>query len=363
MDFELQKIIELCREPMMVLENKTICKMNLPAQALFPDLQLGCSAIGTIPEHILSDPAESFFSSIAINGKQHAVSALRNASMLLLSFSAAPSPAELRGCLSDSQMSRMMSALFNINLSAERVFSGMEPSVFQNPDTQKYYSAFMHNYFILKHRLSSLNTFFSLAENSMMIIPRHTDLVALCRDITASTNIFVKESFPEIEFVCTLETLPAQLDAPKVELLILNLLSNALKNTPKGGFIRLGLAKSGENAVISVDDSGSGIPPEKLQHIFLYSDRHMDENNLSDAGGGIGLGLCHSIAEKHGGSLILESRRGMGTSVRVLLPLTMPGSAIFRNELPPYENGGMGILFSELCDVLDMQAYKPKFSD
>lgn len=357
MDNKLLKIIELNRDPMLAAEEERICCMNTAAKELFPNVEPGCNARILLPEHILLEPSESFLTSILVDGRSYSVSACRDGNTLLVSLAAGKSAAELRGCFSDSLLSGMMSALFNIQLSAERLSAKLDP---EDTEARKYCAAFYHNYYSLNHRLSNMNTLCSLSDNSMSVVYRCVDLATFCRDLVASTNLIVGDEHPKIEFSCSAESLPACVDTPKVEQLILNLLSNALRYTPKGGTTRLRLAKSGSSAVISVDDSGCGISPELLKNIFSSYEKRLDERRLTDPGsGGLGLGICRCIAEKHGGAMILESRMGAGTSVRVLLPLHHPGETVLRTDSADYENGGMRVLLSELCDVLDLRSYGP----
>ena len=64
------------------------------------------------------------------------------------------------------------------------------------------------------------------------------------------------------------------------------------------------------------------------------------------------------IAEKHGGTLILESREGEGTDVRVLLPLMPPGMMDLMSAGPAYSNGGMTAVLTELSELLDAEIYR-----
>ena len=93
----------------------------------------------------------------------------------------------------------------------------------------------------------------------------------------------------------------------------------------EGFGLSLRLARAGEEVVITVADTGEGIPPEHLPHVcerFYRVDaaRSRDQGQRS-AGCGLGLAIAQSIAQAHGGTLSLESEVGRGTIVRVTLPL------------------------------------------
>jgi len=116
------------------------------------------------------------------------------------------------------------------------------------------------------------------------------------------------------------------LDAARFrEQLLGNLLSNALKFTPEGGDIHLRSRGEGGAALIEVSDSGVGIPPEKLPHIF---DKYYQVGpDARSKGAGLGLSIAREIAEAHGGHIDVESAPGEGTTFRIVLPLRQPASA------------------------------------
>ncbi len=361
MDNALQNLLELSRDPMLALKGGRILMMNTAAENAFPDRRVGDPASGFLPEFVLFDPTESFLTTASIRGVRYTVSALRSDGVLYLSMAAEASAPLIRGCLSDSAMTEMRSALFNIGLSAERLHVGLDPA---DAEKQKCFGALYHNYFTLSRRLGDLCVLCALSEDSMGLVLRHTDLVHLCGDLVSSTSLLLRDRFARMEFVTELESLPACVDARKIERLLTKLLTNALDHTPRDGLVRLRLAKSGANALISVDDNGCGIPPARLKNVFHSFQNRLDRESLSHAGGGgLGLALCSLIAEKHGGTLLLESREGEGTAVRLLLPLSPPASDGLESEAAPYANGGMTLLLTELSGLLDAADYARGFPD
>lgn len=97
---------------------------------------------------------------------------------------------------------------------------------------------------------------------------------------------------------------------------LFNLLSNANRHTANGS-IFLTAWRDGKDVMISVRDTGSGIEPELLPHIF---ERHV--RGESGEGTGLGLAICRSIASLHGGTIDIDSVVGMGSEVRITLPVT-----------------------------------------
>jgi signal transduction histidine kinase len=96
-----------------------------------------------------------------------------------------------------------------------------------------------------------------------------------------------------------------------------NLLGNAIKFTPEGGNIRLRVTQSGNEVMVSVADTGVGIDPADLQHVF---DRFWRARDTTAKGAGLGLFIAFGIIEAHGGRIWAESELGVGTKVTFALP-------------------------------------------
>lgn len=111
-------------------------------------------------------------------------------------------------------------------------------------------------------------------------------------------------------------------NADYLKQLILILLDNAFKYTPSGGEVRVDAALVNGRARITVSDTGSGIDPADLPHIF---DRFYRGKNTGGATGtGLGLTIARWVAEQHGGTLEVESARGRGSNFSVWLPVSEP---------------------------------------
>ena len=112
--------------------------------------------------------------------------------------------------------------------------------------------------------------------------------------------------------------LPAILvDTPRIRQVMSNLLGNAVKFTPEGGTIRVSAAPSGRWVTISVADSGLGIPPEHIAHVF---DWMWQVPGTSRTGAGLGLAIAKAITEAHGGTISVESELDKGSVFSLSLP-------------------------------------------
>jgi heavy metal sensor kinase len=110
-------------------------------------------------------------------------------------------------------------------------------------------------------------------------------------------------------------------DRLKLRQLFLNILDNAIRYTPGGGSISGSLVRRDGRAVVSIGDTGVGIPAEHLPFIFDRFYRVDKVRSNAEGGTGLGLAIAVSIAKMHGGEIEVESRVGEGTTFRILLPL------------------------------------------
>ena len=118
------------------------------------------------------------------------------------------------------------------------------------------------------------------------------------------------------------EDLPFHGDEELLKRLVLNLLHNAVTYTPAGGSIRVMLSQEGDNACLTVSDTGIGIAPENIGRVFDRFYRVNKARSRSDGGSGLGLSIAKLAVEAHEGRVEIESYLGRGTKLTVLLPLS-----------------------------------------
>jgi signal transduction histidine kinase len=111
------------------------------------------------------------------------------------------------------------------------------------------------------------------------------------------------------------------LDPLRLEQILTNLLSNALRYTPAGGQVELALASTPTTVLVRVHDSGPGIPPESLPYIFGRFYRVDKSRTRLEGGSGLGLAIARQLARAHGGDLIVANHPSGGAVFTLILPL------------------------------------------
>ena len=114
---------------------------------------------------------------------------------------------------------------------------------------------------------------------------------------------------------------PVYGDRNRLKQVLLNLLTNAVKYNQKGGLVRVSVSAEGSEAVLSVTDTGRGIPPESLPRVFERFYRGPDQE-AATAGTGLGLAIAKRIVESNQGTIGVTSEAGKGSVFTVRLPLT-----------------------------------------
>ena len=131
----------------------------------------------------------------------------------------------------------------------------------------------------------------------------------------------------QIELICPKEVEPILGDADRIERVVTNLLSNALKYSDSGSPIAVAIQTDGDRVTVSVRDAGRGISAKDLPHIFDRAYRAGNAASRAPGSFGLGLYIAHGIVEEHGGRIWAESELGVGTTVSFSLPIDTPNTS------------------------------------
>jgi heavy metal sensor kinase len=215
----------------------------------------------------------------------------------------------------------------------------LEVALFTAKTTEQYREA-MFNALTDIDRLSQIVRallLLSQAESGQLALQRSrvnlkdivTDIVEQFQIVAEAAGVRLFESAPDD---CIIDA-----DHVQIERLLTNLLSNAIKFTPEGGEVRTTLRLSEDRAILTIEDTGRGIPAEHLPHIFDRFYRVPGSGTAPGPEQGLGLGLSFVawIVRAHEGKIDVESTPGKGTTFTISLALAapeVPGSAVARTD-------------------------------
>ena len=356
---ELATIFELYREAILAVNDGKVIYMNRTARKLFPSGLYRDALFSVFPKEYLEAESEIFACTVNINGADVSavISALEGAKLISLLIpetkpdEASIVPFERANAAIKNAMAvfSMASGLLSRQIEADG-----------NVDLNRYCAMLSHSY----HSLLRITENFAQVCGSLStdIHPGVFDLAELCTDLIHTVSCLVSNRGIDIALNKSLSQLRIYGDPNGIERMLLNLLSNSLKNTDDGGRITLSLSESKGRAILTVSDTGRGILPEIMTTLF---NRYTAPSDLDEepSGAGLGLSIVRQTAAMYGGTVMAESRQGRGTRVTVMLPVTAPDSAGFKTQVTEYESRSLSTVLTQLSDVLGYECYFTKYMD
>ena len=152
------------------------------------------------------------------------------------------------------------------------------------------------------------------------------DVAEVVDRATAATAPLFETSGLELRRDVNPDLPPVEGDPHRLAQVVINLLSNAVKFTPQGSVTVRAAAADGAGVVVSVADTGTGIPPEDQGRVFEQFAQAGDTLSETPRGTGLGLSICRQIVEHHGGRIWLESEPGKGSTFSFSLPVAVAAS-------------------------------------
>jgi signal transduction histidine kinase len=183
--------------------------------------------------------------------------------------------------------------------------------------------------------VAMLNTLMDIseAETGTMALRRETtDLTDLVRQTVDLYEDLADERGVRI-VPRTTDEVTVSVDRNRMRQVLANLLDNALKYTPRGGQVEIAASRQGSEALLTVIDTGVGIPADELPHI--WNRLYRGDKSRSTRGLGLGLSLVKAIVEAHGGRVDVHSTPGEGASFELRLPAEPGGAGILQANLSP----------------------------
>ena len=189
---------------------------------------------------------------------------------------------------------------------------GMIDGVYARDDAQL--TPLLEQTKVMARLLDDLRTL-SVAEARQLRLHREPIApAAIVREVAAAFQRRAEEAGVRL-IVDAPDLLDIEVDPMRIRQVLDNLVANALRYAPPGGWVKIAVAQSGDGVSFSVSDNGPGIPPDQLAHIF---DRFV---KAADSGGsGLGLAIARSLVEAHGGAISASSPARSGVTFQVDLP-------------------------------------------
>lgn len=156
-------------------------------------------------------------------------------------------------------------------------------------------------------------------ENQVNLDYKPVDLRALVEEVCKHAEILAEEKNIKI-IIAFLEPIEIKGDEVRLRQMVWNVLQNGIKYTQQGGELKISLQNEGDFALLTIQDTGIGIPEEDLPLIFNRFYRVDKARTRDEGGSGLGLSICRQIAEAHKGKIEVESKLGLGTRFKIRLP-------------------------------------------
>lgn len=173
----------------------------------------------------------------------------------------------------------------------------------------------------MRHLVEDALSLAAVQAGRLRLTRRPTDVAALVRRNVATNAILAQGKGIALALTAADGLPAAAIDPAKVEQVLNNLLANAIKYSDRGASIRIGVEMEGDRLRLRVADSGRGIPEAMRDRLFQPFARSGTPGTAGETTVGLGLYICRTIVEGHGGSIHVDSDPGRGCTVTVELPL------------------------------------------
>jgi signal transduction histidine kinase len=216
--------------------------------------------------------------------------------------------------------------LASLRALSEALADGM---VEDEPTRQRYYATMRSQIGLLSHLIDGLFELAKIEAGAWHVEPLRVSPGDLLSDTLEGLLPQARERGVDLSGSVAPDAAPVLAEAQQIERVLGNLVTNALRHTPAGGSIALRVYADSRpqtadrrqpSVVFEVADTGEGIAPQDLPHVFERFYRSEKSRSRSTGGAGLGLAIARGIVEAHGGRIWAESEPGRGTTMRFTLP-------------------------------------------
>jgi signal transduction histidine kinase len=204
--------------------------------------------------------------------------------------------------------------------SIQAILEALSDGILDNPEEEKrYLETAQRNVQTLSALIDDLFQMAQIDAGGLPINQSLNSLSDLISDTLESFSQIAQKRDLSITGNVDADVDPVYMDVQLIGRVLDNLVSNAIRFTPAGGSINITAQRKGEKANIIVQDTGEGIPPEDIPHVFESFYRGEKSRSRATGGAGLGLAIAQGIIQAHGGDIQIDSEIGVGTSFNITL--------------------------------------------
>ncbi len=346
-------MLDLMVRPGFCVQDQTIVKVNPGAKALL--ISEGTTVSGLIAigqEEYAAFREGCLYLTLALSGQQYGASVTRMGDFDIFLLEQDADNRELQAMALAAR--ELREPLTNVMTTADRLLPMV--AIQDDPLAQEQAARLNRGLFQILRVISNMSD----AERCRTASPlrqQTQDLRALMEEIFTRAGDLVTHTGLTLSFSNLPEPVFALADQEQLERAVLNILSNAIKFTPKGGTIEARLIQRGKKLYLTVQDSGQGIPEEIRSTVHS---RYLRQPGIEDSRFGIGLGMVfiRSAAAAHGGTVLIDHPDGAGTRITMTLALRQNESNTLRSPVLHVDYAGeRDHSLIELSDALPAALY------
>ncbi|HYG10440.1 MAG TPA: HAMP domain-containing sensor histidine kinase [Pyrinomonadaceae bacterium] len=189
------------------------------------------------------------------------------------------------------------------------------------PQQHKFISVIRKNSDFMLKLITDLLYISKIEAGKLQLELKETDLIALLERNIELNRLLAEQKQINILFAHPENLPPLVVDAPKIEQVLNNLISNGIKFSHPGTTVEVLASRREKEAVVSVRDEGQGIPAEEIDKLFIPFENLSVKSTGGEQSTGLGLAIVKRIVEGHGGRIWVQSERGVGSNFSFTLPL------------------------------------------
>lgn len=344
------EILALTNEAAILVRHGRVQYANPCACGIFGSECIGQTVRDLFGQEIAGTQARSFVCGFCLKKTQYVlrVSPVDDSQIFFLS------PREAaEGYMNDAFLFSLRSCLSGFGMAAEQA---RELTETQGGAINRCLNTMTHSYYRIARMIRNITVVRNAASDELAKEIRIFDLADVCRCAVDTVSSIRRDECIVFGFE---GSMPVRGDPYLIELMLANLISNSIVHARGHRRIFVNMVDAGDSVILSVSDDGCGIPPEQLPKVFSRY-RWIFELCEMGCGSGFGLSAALAVAERHGGTLLLESRSGSGTAVRASLKKGNPDTMHSR---PEELCGSMTDILADYADCLPDDCYSAKYLD